>query len=114
MKALAADARSQGIAMRKTHHIVLLRFRPTTTEVSIAQLYRELDDLRGSIPGILHYCHGPYSSPEGLNQGLTHGFIMTFADTAARDGYLSHPDHERVKARVLPGVQKVVVFDFEE
>ena len=42
------------------------------------------------------------SSPEGLDQGYTHGFVMTFADATARDSYLKHPDHEKFKAAALP------------
>ena len=57
---------------------------------------------------------GPYSSPEGLNRGSTHGCLMTFADAAARNSYLTHPDHEKVKEQFLPFVEEVVAFDFEE
>jgi hypothetical protein len=37
---------------------------------------------------------------------------MTFASPAARDDYLPHPEHERVKAIVVPCLARVVVFDF--
>jgi hypothetical protein len=37
---------------------------------------------------------------------------MTFADAAARNEYLIHADHEKVKADFLPMVDKVVAFDF--
>ena len=66
-----------------------------------------------TIPGIEDYVSGANCSPEGLNQGYTHGLVMTFTDAAARDAYLPHPDHERVKQAVLPHVESVVVFDFE-
>jgi hypothetical protein len=56
---------------------------------------------------------GVNSSPEGLNQGFTHGFVMAFDDATARDEYLVHPDHEKVKERFLPLVENVLVFDFE-
>ena len=100
--------------MRKVHHLVLLKFRPGTPERTVAELFRALADLRQSIPGIERFGGGPYSSPEGLNQGFTHGFVMTFASPAARDGYLTHPDHEQVKLRFLPAVENVIAFDFEE
>ena len=32
---------------------------------------------------------------------MTHSFIMTFADIAARDAYIVHPEHERFKAMAL-------------
>jgi hypothetical protein len=66
----------------------------------------------GRIPGLLDFHHGPYDSAEGLNDGYTHGFIMTFESPAARDAYLPHPVHEEVKALVIPHLARVVVFDF--
>jgi hypothetical protein len=47
-----------------------------------------------------------------MNDGFTHGFIMTFASPKARDEYLPHPEHERVKAIVVPCLARVIVFDF--
>ena len=38
---------------------------------------------------------------------------MTFTDAAARDGYLSHPENERVKALLAPIVDSMLVIDFE-
>jgi hypothetical protein len=57
--------------------------------------------------------HGPYESAEGLNDGFTHGFIMSFDTAANRDAYLPHPEHERVRDIVVPCLERVVVFDFE-
>jgi hypothetical protein len=98
----------------RVHHLVVLKFRPETTAKTVAELFRALADLRKVIPGIEHFCGGPYSSPEGLNQGFTHGFVITFTSPAARDAYLTHPEHEAVKHRFLPGVEQVIAFDFEE
>ena len=66
------------------------------------------------MPGMLHCAGGPYSSPEGMNQGFTHGLLVTFSDAAARNHYLTHPDHERIKREFLPLVDNAVAFDFEE
>jgi len=52
-------------------------------------------------------------SDEGLNQGYTHGFLMTFESIAARNAYLPHPEHERVKAELLLYIDSVIAFDFE-
>jgi hypothetical protein len=37
---------------------------------------------------------------------------MTFSSPEARDAYLPHPEHERVKAVVVPCLARVMVFDF--
>jgi len=98
----------------KVHHLVLLKFKPETTPASIAALFQALARLQTVIPGIEGFRGGAYASPEGLNQGFTHGFVMTFTSAAARNAYLAHAEHERVKEQFLPGVADVIAFDFEE
>jgi len=93
------------------YHIVLLTFRPGYEE-QWQPLLKALEALRGKISGMTSLCGGPYDSPEGFNQGYTHGLLMTFADRASRNTYLTHPDHEKVKADFLPLVEKAVAFDF--
>ena len=82
-------------------HVVLLRLRPDIPQSTIERLFAEIAALRRKIPGLLDFSWGAYSSPEGLNRGFTHGFVMTFVDEASRDAYLPHPEHERVKAQIL-------------
>jgi hypothetical protein len=100
--------------MPKVQHIVLLKFKADAAEDTWPRLVVALAGLRTAIPGIIHFSAGPYASPEGFNQGYTHGFLMTFSDPAARDVYLDHPAHEAVKSEFLPAAEKVVAFDFEE
>ena len=97
--------------MKQVQHLVLLSFKPGQ-DVHAPALYAALTELR-KLPGMLDFRGGPYSSPEGLNSGFTHGFVMTFADAAARDHYLVHPEHEKLKAKFLPMIEKVIAFDFE-
>lgn len=99
--------------MAKIKHVALIKFKEGTTEDQVQKAFDELMDLSESVPGVEDYVAGPNNSPEGLNKGYTHGFVMTFTDAASRDAYLPHPDHERVKASVLPLVDDVLVFDFE-
>lgn len=104
--------------MARVKHAVFLRFKAETSPSIIAELFAALGALRGTIPGLLDYSWGVNSSPEGLAKGFTHGFVMTFADEASRDGYLPHPDHETVKSKVFPwiegGVNGVIVLDWVE
>lgn len=98
------------------HHVVLFRFRSDLPEGAVEEVFAELRGFRQSIPGITGFQGGAYNSPEGLAQGFTHGFTMTFADAASRDAYLPHPLHQAVVAKLLPmlegGVEGVVAFDF--
>ena len=99
--------------MAKVKHIVLFSFKAEATEEQRNKCFDELLNLSESVPGIEDYVCGPNNSPEGLNQGYDHGFVMTFTDAATRDAYLTHPDHDRAKTEVLPHVEKFVVLDFE-
>src|SRR5213593_4143997 len=99
--------------MPAVKHIALVKFKGGTSNEKIRESFRALASLQKLIPGIVDYCEGTNSSPEELSQGFTHGFIMTFKDAAARDAYLPHPEHQRVKAQVLPYVEAVIIFDFE-
>lgn len=102
--------------MKMVHHVVLFRFRGDLPDGAIASVFEELRGLRQTIPGITGFQGGAYHSPEGLSQGFTHGFTMTFADAAARDAYLPHPSHQAVVERLLPmlegGLDGVLAFDF--
>jgi len=98
-------------------HLVLLKLRKDVPPVDAKRVFEAIGALRKVIPGITDYAWGPYSSPEGMNKGYTHGFSMIFESAAARDVYLPHPAHEKVKQQVVAlldgGLAGVVAFDFE-
>jgi hypothetical protein len=98
--------------MTTIYHLVLLKFAPQKLD-RVAPLFADLESLRKKIPGFLTITGGPYASPEGANQGYTHGIVMTFVDAATRDHYLTHPDHEKLKQAFLPDLEGVIAFDFE-
>jgi Stress responsive A/B Barrel Domain len=99
--------------MSNVKHIVLWKFKDGTAEDQINKFFDDLLELSENIPGIDDYVSGANISTEGQNQGLTHGFIMTFTDVAARDAYVAHPEHERFKTAAIPLVDNLVIFDFE-
>ena len=98
--------------MTQVKHFGVFAFKPGISAERIDHCFAEMRSMVGRIPGLLDMAHGVYESPEGLDDGFTHGFIMTFENAAARDAYLPHPEHERVKAIVVPCLERVVVFDF--
>ena len=97
-------------------HMVLLRIRKDVPKAKVEAVFTALAGLQQRIPGIRSFSGGAYSSPEGLQRGFTHGFCMTFSDAAARDTYLPHPEHEKVKEMVLGvldgGLDGVIAFDY--
>ena len=98
------------------HHLVLFRFKQGATPAQISAVFAALDGLRTRIPGLLSFAGGPYSSPEGMQRGYTHAFVMTFRDAAARDAYLPHPEHARVVSMIAGvlegGADAVLEFDY--
>ena len=97
-------------------HVVLFRFRSDLAAGAVEAVFADLRSLQDVVPGIVGFQGGVYNSPEGLAQGFSHGFTMTFADAAARDAYLPHPAHRAVVAQLLPlldgGINGVLAFDF--
>ena len=96
-----------------TRHFGVFQFKPEITQEQIDESFVALADLANKIPGLLSVEHGPYKSDEGLNDGFTHGFIMTFDSPESRDAYLPHPDHLVVVDLVQPRLERLVVFDFD-
>ncbi|SIR31439.1 Dabb family protein [Maribacter ulvicola] len=93
-------------------HFGMFKFKEGISDKQIEECFTVMKQMVGKIPGLLDMEHGPYESAEGLNDGFTHGFIMTFDSAESRDAYLPHPIHEQVKELVIPQLERVVVFDF--
>jgi hypothetical protein len=51
-------------------------------------------------------------SPEGLNDGFTHCFFVTFADKAGLETYLPHAAHQEFVSKLKPQLDKVCVLDY--
>ena len=99
--------------MPQIQHIVLVKLKPDTSDDTVADIYGQLAGLQELIPGIVHFSGGPYTSPEGFNKGFTHAFVMTFSSPEARDAYLPHPEHERIKRVILDSAEDALAFDYE-
>lgn len=97
-------------------HIVLLKFRPDITPTAIDTVFNEIVALREKIDGIIAITLGSNISPEGLEKGFHHGFVVDFIDEAARDVYLPHPDHVVAGGKLVElaegGIDGILVFDY--
>ena len=92
-------------------HVVLLTLHEGVTDAELARLGAMLAELPNRIEGLESVRFGPSSSPEGLEQGYSFGFVAGFVDAAARDRYLPHPEHAPVSALVRQLSERVLVFD---
>jgi len=99
-----------------TRHIVLIKVRPGVATKDVQRAFDALAALQGQLPGLLAFHGGANTSPEGRTQGFTHGFVMDFADAAARDAYLPDPRHQAAAAG-LRAIREpeggVLVFDYD-
>jgi lysophospholipase L1-like esterase len=104
-----ATAAAPGRVLR---HVVLFKFKESSTPADVARIVEAFRGLPGKIDAIKGFEWGTDVSPEGKSQGLTHCFVVTFADEAGRDAYLPHAAHKEFVAIVGPHVDKVCVVDF--
>jgi hypothetical protein len=96
-------------------HIVLIRFQSEVSEARIAELFAELHQIQDKVPGTLDITSGKSESPEQIERGYMHGFVVDFADWAALQAYQDHPDHKRLGAGLVAaaegGLDGILVFD---
>jgi Stress responsive A/B Barrel Domain len=97
--ALSTGARASSAqvqeAAQPVRHVVVFKYKPEATPAQIQQVTDAFRALSKSIPGITAFEHGINNSPEKLNQGFTHVYMLTFENAAARDAYLPHPEHKK-------------------
>ncbi len=101
------------VAANPLHHIVLVQFKEDASPKQVQHVLAEFQRLPSRVPGITGFQWGTDNSPEGLQQGFTHGFLMTFASAEALEAYLPHPEHQAFVEILLPAVEKIFVCDFE-
>ena len=96
-------------------HIVVFKYKASATSGQINEVTRAFEALKDKIPGITSFEYGVNNSPENLNKGFTHVYLMTFENTAARDAYLPHPEHKKFgeHLRKLDVLEEAFVVDFQ-
>jgi len=59
--------------------------------------------------------YGVNNSPENLNKGFTHVYLLTFKNAQSRDNYLPHPEHKKFGELLgkLGVLEEPFVVDFE-
>ena len=96
-------------------HIVLIKFTPDLPEAAIADLFAELHQIQGKIPGLTCITSGRSESPEQMERGYLHGFVADFTDWDALQAYQDHPDHQQLGAKLVAaakgGKEGILCFD---
>jgi hypothetical protein len=97
---------------KELRHVVLFGWTAKADSVAINKVIRAFKELPNQIKTIKKFEWGENNSPEKLNNGLTHCFLLTFSSEKDRDDYLVHPAHTAF-TKLLPGLlEKVTVVDY--
>ena len=93
-------------------HIVMFKFKETSSKENIQKVVDGFRSLKVSIPQIAGFEYGTNNSPEGLADGFTHCFLVTFKSEVDREIYLPHPKHKEFIEILKPHLDKVQVVDY--
>ena len=93
-------------------HVVCFKFKKNAKGTDIDNLIKSFFSLQHKIPDILSIEGGKNNSPENLNKGLTHCFLITFKDKKARTNYLPHPEHQAFVDSLKPILKDAFVIDY--
>lgn len=93
-------------------HVVMFKFQDKASKADIQKVVDAFSGLPDKIPQIKDFEWGVNNSPEKLNQGLTHCFLLSFASEADRDAYLIHPAHKAFGEVLKPYFDKATVLDY--
>jgi hypothetical protein len=94
-------------------HAVYFKFKDTSSDAEVQSVEDAFRGLPAKIDVITEFQSGTNNSPEGLDDGFSHCFLLTFKDTAGRSTYIPHPAHKGDFADVLrPHMAGVFVFDY--
>lgn len=97
---------------RVLRHVVLFKYKPEVTPAQLDEINRAFQDLKRQIPEVRDFERGINNSPEGLNKGFTHGYLITFASEEDRAAYLPHPAHKKFVELIGGKLDEPFVFDY--
>ncbi|MFZ9242361.1 MAG: Dabb family protein [Sediminibacterium sp.] len=93
-------------------HVVLFTFKATSTKEEVANVTRTFNDLYGKVPEVKKMEWGLNMSPEHLDQGFTHCFVLTFSSEKDLASYQLHPAHKAFQEVLKPHMDRVFVVDY--
>jgi hypothetical protein len=107
-----AESNNQGDKKTMLRHVVNFKFKETSSVADVQKVVDGFRGLKAKIPEIASFEFGTNNSPEGLNDGFTHCFLVTFKSEKDRDTYLPHPAHKAFVDVLKPHLDKVMVIDY--
>ncbi len=99
-------------SQKMLRHVVLFGWKAGADSAAINKVVEGFKELPKKISLIKQFEWGTNNSPENLNQGLTHCFLVSFSSEKDRDDYLVSPAHKAFVATLHPLLDKVTVIDY--
>ena len=94
-------------------HIVLFQFKADAPAAKVRAIVEAFAALPAKLPAVKAFEHGTNVSPEGLDQGFSHIFTLTFASKQALEQhYLHEPAHQEFVAMLGGVLEKALVVDY--
>lgn len=98
------------------NHIILLWLKDPS---NLKQQQQIIDATRSleQIPGVINIRVGTVMSSKRpiVDDSFNIGIHMLFADKSAMQQYVNHPEHTKtVSSAIMPFVEKILIYDFEE
>ncbi len=102
----------EGSEEKMLRHVVMFKFKKDTSDADIKKVVDAFRELPKKIDAIADFEYGTNNSPEGLNDGFEHCFLVTFESEEARGKYLPHPAHKAFVDVLKPHLEKALVIDY--
>ena len=110
--ALAMFTASTLAADGPIRHVVHFKFKADAEKAKVEKVVEEFAALEKKIDEIEEFEWGTNVSPEGLDKGFTHCWVVTFKNAKDRDAYLVHPAHKAFVEILKPVLAEALVVDF--
>ena len=107
-----ASAQSETNTKQQLRHVVLFSFKSTSSADDVKKIEDAFRALPSKIKEVKGFEWGKNNSPEGLDQGFTHCFLVSFNSEKDREVYLPHPAHKAFVDVLKPHLDKVLVIDY--
>lgn len=93
-------------------HVVIFKFKESSSAEDVKEVEDAFRNLQNEIPEIKGFEWGKNNSPEGLDDGFTHVFFVSFVSEEDRAIYLPHPKHKEFVEVLKPHLEKALVVDY--
>ena len=91
----------------------MFKFKDDAPAAKVQAIVEAFKDLPGKLPAVLSLEWGTNVSPEGLDQGFTHVFTLSFASKESLEKhYLHEPAHQAFVAMLGGVLEKALVVDY--